>query len=151
MRDTDRVMAITHHLVGDDSLVNTAARFCRPGGSLWLAHVEDDAEFERFVAAVSKIPTLDTDETREQVRLQLLKEPRDFIRSCREGLAAAGRDLTVEAVVRFGHRLSEYRRIVERQQVDLLVLQAKDQDQSAMHGLAWPLAVELTSIPLLLL
>ena len=36
-------------------------------------------------------------------------------------------------------------------EVDLLVLNTKDDDQLAMHGLAYPLAIELREIPLLLL
>ena len=35
--------------------------------------------------------------------------------------------------------------------VDLLVMNTKDEDQLAMHGLAYPLAVELRQIPLLML
>ena len=35
--------------------------------------------------------------------------------------------------------------------VDLVVLNTKDEDQLAMHGLAYPLAIELRQIPLLML
>jgi hypothetical protein len=35
--------------------------------------------------------------------------------------------------------------------VDLLVMNTKDEDHSAMHGLAYPLAVELRGTPLLML
>ena len=34
---------------------------------------------------------------------------------------------------------------------DLLVMNTKDDEQMAMHGLAYPLAIEVRSIPLLLL
>ena len=51
----------------------------------------------------------------------------------------------------FGHHLFEYRRLIEQHEVDLLVLNTKDEDQLAMHGIAYALAVELRQIPLLML
>ncbi len=48
-------------------------------------------------------------------------------------------------------RIEEYRRLVEDQRVDLLVLNTLDGDQLAMHGQAYPLAVELRAVPLLML
>jgi hypothetical protein len=71
--------------------------------------------------------------------------------SCARGLAAAGVPLTVTDVVAMGHHLREYRRMVEENDVDLLVMHTKDDDQLAMHGLAYPLAIEVRTIPLLLL
>ena len=41
--------------------------------------------------------------------------------------------------------------LIERHQVDLLVLNTKDQHQLAMHGMAYALAVELRQTPLLML
>ena len=41
--------------------------------------------------------------------------------------------------------------IPARLKQDLLVMHAKEEDQMAMHGMAHPLAVELRSVPLLLL
>jgi hypothetical protein len=41
--------------------------------------------------------------------------------------------------------------MVEENEADLLVMHTKDDDQLAMHGLAYPLAIEVRSIPLLLL
>ena len=40
---------------------------------------------------------------------------------------------------------------IDEHKIDLLVMNTKDEYQTAMHGLAYPLAVELRSIPLLLL
>ena len=62
-----------------------------------------------------------------------------------------GVPVTIEHVVRFGHRLSEYRSLIEEHEIDLLVLNTKEEDQLAMHGMAYELAVELRHIPLLML
>ena len=49
VKDTDRVMAITDHLSGDNRLVSYAAALTAPGGTLVLVHVEDEQVFRRFV------------------------------------------------------------------------------------------------------
>lgn len=148
---TKAVMAVTGHMTGDDRLVNYAARFTEQGGTLLLGHVEDDHVFERYMEAISKIETIDTDSARKDIQARLLKDPTDFIESCREGLARRTPSLSVESIVTRGHRIREYRSLIEAREVDLLVMNTKDEDQLAMHGLAYPLAVELRSIPLLML
>ena len=57
----------------------------------------------------------------------------------------------IEAIVTMGDRVEEYRRLVEDHRVDLLVLNTLDGDQLAMHGQAYPLAVKLRGIPVLML
>jgi len=151
LEDASAVMAITDHLTGDSRLVNVAARFTEPGGTLYLAHVEDEHVFERYIDIIGKIPALETDVARETMRERLLKEPHDFVASCRAGLEAAGIDLHVNEIISLGHRLRTYVELVESHTVSLLVLNTKDEDQHAMHGLAYPLAVELRQIPLLML
>lgn len=151
LQNTDRVMAITDHLTGDARLVNHALRFSEPGGTCWLTHIEGERQFERFLEAVSKIPEIDTEAARERVAEQLLKEPRDYIRSCREGIEAQQLDVKIEEIVRMGRRVSEYESLVAEQRIDLLVLNTMDGDQLAMHGQAYPLAVELRRVPLLML
>lgn len=151
LANMDVVMAMTDHLSGDGRLVSAAARFTEPGGTLFLTHVEDQAAFERTLGTIGRIPEIDTDVARETIREQLLKEPKDYIASCRKGLEAAGMRLTVEEIVTIDHRLAAYTRLVTEHEVDLLVINTKDDDQMAMHGLAYPLAVEMRQIPLLMI
>ena len=151
IHDTDSVMAMTSHLKGDHTLINVAAHLVAPGGTLYAAHVEDSATFERYMEVISKIQSIQTDSAREQIQKQLLKEARDYIGSCRVELARAGVELKLEEIVILGPPLSEYKKLVGDHEVDLLVLHTKDDDQLAMHGLAYPLAVELRALPLLML
>ena len=151
IKDTDRVMAITNHLTGDNRLVNMAVRFTEPGGTCWLTHVESQPVFERYMDAISKIPAIDTDVARESLAAQLLKEPRDFIAACRAEIDAQGLPVSIEEVVVMGRRVDEYGDLVAKREIDLLVLHTKDDDQLAMHGAAYALAVELRGIPLLML
>ena len=151
VKDTDVVMAITDHLVGEARLVDHALGFTARGGTCWLTHVESGAHFERYMDVISKISMIDTETAAETIKAQLLKEPHDYIRSCRAAIEVAGLDIAIEEIVVMGRRIEEYRRLVEEHEVDLLVMYAKDEDQLAMHGLAYPLAVELRQIPLLML
>ena len=151
IKDTDRVMAITNHLTGDNQLVNTAVAFTEPGGTCWLTHVESRPVFERYMDSVSKIPAIDTDVAREALGEQLLKEPRDFISACRATINAQGLPVRIEELVVMGRRVDEYGDLIAKREIDLLVLHTKDDDQLAMHGAAYALAVELRGIPLLML
>lgn len=149
--NTDVVVAMTDHLVGDHTLVNWSARFTDEGGRLLLANVEDRVAFERLIATVGKIPSIDTDSARTHLVERLERDARDYMGRCRDALATAGVPISIEEEVGFGHHLTEYLRLVEEHGADLLVMHTKDQDQLAMHGLAYPLAIELRSVPLLLL
>ncbi len=151
MQNTDVVMAVTDHLAGDSSLVNYAVRLTERGGRLILGHVEDRASFERLLAVVGKIPSIETENARTEIGEQLLKEPRDYVESCRQNLAEAGIDLSVDCAVEMGDRLTEYERLARENKADLLVLHTKVDGQLAMGGNAYSLAVELREIPLLML
>jgi len=150
-RGTQTVMALTDHLTGDHRLVQWSAHLTARGGRLVLAHVEDGRAFDRTMEAIEKIPAIDTETARETIHKQLLKGPQDYIQSCTAGLAAAGLQLDVLEHVAMGHRLGEVRRLVEALDVGLLVLNTKDAEQLAMHGLAYPLVVELRRVPILML
>jgi hypothetical protein len=147
----DVVMAVTDHLTGDHHLVSQAAFFANPAGRLFLTHVEDEATYDRYIETIGKIPEIDTDFAREAILQQLLKEPHDYIRSCRAVLNEADPKLEIEELITAGHRLSDYKRLIDEHNVSLLVMNTKDDDQLAMHGVAYPLAVELRETPLLLL
>ena len=151
VENTDRVMAITDHLTGDNQLVNMALRFTAEGGTCWLTHVESLPVFERYMDAISKIPVIDTDVAREELALQMLKEPHDFITACRAEIEALGLPVGIEEVVVMGRRVKDYGELIAQREIDLLVLHTKDDDQLAMHGAAYALAVELRGIPLLML
>jgi len=145
------VMAITDHLTADARLVDHALRFTAPDGACWLTHIESQRQFDRYQEAVEKIPEIDTGDARELIAAQLLKQPRDYIESCRAAIEAQRVPIQIEALVAMGDRIDEYRRLIEDHRIDLLVLNTLDGDQFAMHGQAYPLAVALRGIPLLML
>ena len=151
LKGTRSVMAITDHLTGDHRLVNFAVHFTEEKGTLFLTHIEDETVFRSYVDVISKIPTITTEAAEEEILGQLLKEPHDYIRSCSKTLQAEGMALKIQEIVTLGHHIADLTRVVEEHRVDLLVLNAKDEDQLAMHGQAYSLAVELRKIPILML
>ena len=60
-------------------------------------------------------------------------------------------EVKVEAIVTCGHLLKDHQKLIEEHEIDLLILHTKDDDQLAMHGLAYPLAVEMRKRPMLLI
>ncbi len=151
LENTDKVMAVTDHLSNDHRLINYAVRFAQVDGSVFLTHVEDQITFDRYMSVISKIPEIDTEDAEVQIREQLLKEPKSYIESCRTVLREHNLPVGVESIITFGNHLSEYKTLILDHKIDLLIMNARDHDQLAMHGMAYPLAVELRQIPLLML
>ena len=147
----NQVMVVTDHLTGDDQLVNWAAHLCTDLGTLFLTHIEDEAVLGKYLDAIAKIPGLDFEVAQEKLPKKLLSMPTDYIASTVEILAKEGIHENVQAIVRLGDPVKDYEKLVEELGVDLLVMNTKDQGQSAMHALAYALSVELRDRPLLLL
>ena len=149
--DCSRVMAMTDHLAGDSRLVNAALFFTPASGTLHLSNIEDEQVFERYMAAIEKIPSVDSAAVRENLLFRILKEARDYIQSCRAVVAEQGLEVEIIEAVDLGMHVEDYRQLVVAGEIDLLVMNTREVDQLAMHGLAYTLAVELSDIPLLLL
>ncbi len=149
LNNTSEVMVMTDHLAEDHRLVDFGVRLTAREGTLFLAHVESMSDYKRYLKVIGKIPELDTDIAENKIANQLLKEPRDFIESCRVQLADL--PLTLSPLITFGHTVKTYRELIKKHRVDLLILNTKDDEQLAMHGEAYSIAVEFTDVPLLLL
>lgn len=150
-RDTDQVMAMTDNLAGDDRLVNAAFAFTADKGTCWLTHVEDATVFEHYMTAIGKIPEIDTETARTTIANRLQKGARDYIQTCRAKAEELGLGFAVEEVVVQGQHVAEYKRLVEDHDIGLLILYTKNDDHLAMHGVAYPLAIEMRHTPLLML
>ena len=146
-----RVMALTGHLADSPELVDAALPLLGAEGKLFLSHIEDDLTFERYLEAISRIPEIDTALAREKIQAALLAAPRRFIEACRRSLAVERPGLELIPAVEMGHHLKSYQQLIEDKAIELLIFPTKDDDQLAMHGMAYPLAIELRSLPLLML
>jgi len=144
-------MVVTDHLTGDDRLVNWASHLCTDRGTLFLTHIEDAEHLARFVDACSKIPGIDMDVLSEKLPKKLLGMPRDYIESTAEILSSHDIHEEIVPLVALGDPVKDYEKLVEENNIDLLVMNTKDAGQAAMHSLAYALSVEIRHRPLLLL
>lgn len=151
IKPPSRVMVLTDHLIEHPQLIDAALTLLSDPGELTLAHVEDDATFERYMGHISKIPEIDTDVARALLQKQILGSAERFIETTTAALGQRERSITVQGEVKMGHRLKSYVELVKDHEIELIVMQTKDDDQVAMHGLSYPLAVELRDTPLLML
>ena len=150
-RTCNRVMVVTDHISGDNRLINYGVRLCASGGTIWLSHIEDDAVYQRYVSAIGRIPEIETEQAARLIEQQLLKDASDFIDTCITRLRADGPDVLYKPIVTRGHHLTQYRKLIEEHDTDLLVANTKDEDQLAMHGITYSLSVELLDVAMLLL
>lgn len=148
---TNQVMVVTDHLTGDDRLVNWAVHLCTLDGTLYLTHVEDETVLARYIDVLSKISGVENELIETKLPEKLLQLPKDYIQSTAEVLANDGEREKVEPIVALGDPVKYYEKLVVEKDVDLLVMNTKDAGQSAMHALAYALAVEIRDRPLLLL
>ena len=147
-----RVLVVTDHITGDNRLVNWGVHLCaHDDGTLFLAHVEDQATYDRYMEIVGMIPDIDTETTATRIRQKLLDRPTDYIETIAEVLRDQGIAERTVALVTMGHALQDYKRMVDEHEVDLLVLNTKDADQLAMSGMGYAIAIEINDRPLILL
>ena len=148
---TERVLAVTNHLQGDDELVSWAVALTPHQGTLFLAHVEDDVTVERILEAIGRIREIDSDVARERLPAKLLELPLQYVTTIGRVLTERGIQENIVPIVQMGHALTDYRRLVEEHGVQLVVVSGRDDRQRAMHGLAHALSVELREQPVLVL
>ncbi len=151
LRAPSRVMTLTDQLSSHPQLIDASAALIKSSGALVLSHVEDGATFSRYMDTISKIPAIDTEEARALIQEQLLRSVRLYAESTVEALRREQPQLEVIIEVKMGHRVRDLVALVEEHRVELVVMNTKDDEQIAMHGLAHPVALELSHLPLLML
>ena len=151
MEAPQRVMALTDHFEEHPHLIDAATSMLKEPGALILSHVEDSATFEHYMKAISKIPSIDTDQARGEIERQLMSSAESYINHTRDAIASVHPHVQVIGEVKMGHQIAEHTALVAEHRVDLLVIDTKDEDQLAMHGLSHPLSIELSELPLLML
>ena len=147
----DRVMVVADHISGDNGLINYGSRMCPDNGTLWLCHVEDDSTFERYMRIIERIPQIASEQARELIEATLLKEAQNYIDTCIAELKDERPSVSYESRVTRGHFLKQYTELIASAEIDLLVTNTRDEDQLAMHGMAYSLSVELIDTAMLLL
>ena len=146
----NHIMVLTDQLTQHPALIDVGLSILESSSRLSLAHIEDELIFDRYINFIAKIPEIDTERAEHLIKDQMYKEAQDFFSVIDQALHNHGINIELQTIFKMGHRLQTYVSIVSENDVDLVVMQGKDNDQIAMHGLSYPLAVELTHLPLLI-
>ena len=151
MNDCNAVTAVANHITTEHKLVNYGIYFTEPEGKLFLTHIEDRMVFDKYIDIISKIPELSTELAEKEIKARLFSEPAAYIESCEKTLGDRQINLEIIPVIKLGHAIEDYKAQILNHEIDLLIMNTRDEDQLAMQGMAYSLAVELTQIPLLLI
>jgi len=144
------VLVLTDHMTEDSKTINYGVRLTAKGGTVFLAHIEDDATFERYMHAIERIPAVETDEVRRGLREQLLGRASDYIASVAAVLKERSVSANVSASVRLGHRVADCQQLIDEHVGDLLVCSINDREREALRPIAYAIAVRYRHQPLLL-
>ncbi len=145
------VLAMTDHLTEDHRLIDFAAAFTGEAGQLILTHLEDQSTFDRYLAAIARIETIDTASAEMALKAELLKSPRAYIATCRERLSSSGHPIDVQDVVSFSNGLESFHEQVAQHQADLVIINGLDHERPGIHGIAQPLVNKIRQVPVLIL
>ncbi len=151
LQSHNRVMVMTDYISGDHALVSWGVKMCSDQADLYLCNIEDQITYKRYMQAITKVDELDTELARDKILKQLLKDAEDYTASCQAALGESHQHIQVHSIVQVGSQLSDYKNLVDEHKIDLLVMNSKDHDNMGMHGLIYPIAVAVRTIPLLLL
>jgi hypothetical protein len=150
-KELGTVLVATEHMYADHSLVNYGVRFTPEDHKLMLCHVEDQDTFDYFMKAIEKIPELDNEIAREKLAEQMVAMPKHYAEAVEQEIKTHQKPIQLESVIGFGHLITNYRDLIAREPVSLLVFTTKDDTQLAMHSLGYSLAVEFRNMPVLLI
>ena len=145
------VMVQTPHLVGDSSLINWGLRFALPNGRLYLVHIENKRVFDQYIDIISRIPEIHTDIAQDSLREKLLSLPSEFIEQARSVLRSKEPMIDVHGIVELGHRIVDYRRLIETHNIELVITYTQDEHLTAINTIAYSLAIAFRDVPILLL
>lgn len=149
--EASSVLVLTDHIRGDARLISSAAAIAPSDATLHLAHVEDDLVFQRYLTTIDRIPEINSDAARQHLEATLLGDARQYMEAAVEGLEAAGVPHNTTLHVERGHRLKTFKSLIDQSLADVCVFNTKDDEQLAMHGMAYAIAVEVIDRTLLLL
>lgn len=145
------VMVQTPHLVGDSSLINWGVRFALPNGRLYLVHIENMRVYKQYIDVIARIPEIDTAAATELIREKLLTLPTEFIEHAKQHLREKEPMLDVHGIAQLGHRIVDYRTLIEQHKIELVITYTQDEHLTAINTVAYSLAIAFRDVPILLL
>lgn len=136
------------HQIDNSHLVNQALLLKNSIENLVLVHVEEESVFNYYMDAISKIPGINTEYAEANIQETILKLSGDFFEDVKSKLSP--QKLNISSHCSFGDVVTQYGKLINDHQVDLLVFEAEDDSKLAMHSLGQSLAIQFPNIATLL-
>lgn len=145
-----QILLMSSELTKESALVGFANAFATKNSSLLLAQIDDKSMFLRIIDIISKIPQIDTDDAKQYISQRREQEMNDWVFRCKQSLSQKSNAPVVSQIDMLDPSMKQCAEVIEKHKADLVVINTKDDEQLAIHGLAYPIMVQFRHIPLLL-
>ena len=146
----ESIILISDDLTKEAELLGWACSFRGHKSRYTLVELENLAHFNRMLDAIAKIPQIDTEIAQEKIMSQLQKDSQEWVERSQALLEEWDRSPSLSRTQIAQSCMSSCVELVEKEKAELIVLNTKDEDQLAIHGLVYPFMVQFRHIPLLL-
>ena len=145
------LLLFSSELTNESELVGFANAFVTSKDqSLTMVQMDDQATYDRIFEIISKIPQIDTDDAQYYIQERRSLEMKDWVMRCIDALEKKGNAPHLSYMDIHDPSMKKCASLIEEHQADLLIINTKDDEQLAIHGLAYPIMVQFRNIPLLL-
>ncbi|MEM6726066.1 MAG: hypothetical protein AAF598_18635 [Bacteroidota bacterium] len=150
LRPAGEILIGTGHQYIDDPLMHLGVFFAQQSAKLRIVHVEDIDTFNYYMDAIERIPAIHSSLVRTALMEGLKDRPRHYFEQVKTALQAAHHPTKVEIFSEAGRVIDVYRELINHHPIDLIIFEADDDSQLAMHSIGYSIAVEFQNIPVLL-
>ena len=144
------ILLLSAELTKEAALVGFAGAFSTKETQLLLAQIDDKSTFLRIIDIISKIPQIDTDDAKQYITERREQEMNDWVFRCTQNLSQQPNAPVVSQIDMLDPSMKECAAVIGQHNAELVVINTKDDEQLAIHGLAYPIMVQFRQLPLLL-
>ena len=146
----ESIVLISDDLTKEADLLGWACSFRGSQARCTLVELHNEAHFHRMMDVIAKIPQIDTEVAKDKIYLQLQKDSLDWVSRSQEIVGRWERPLSLQRTEMAQSCMTSCTELVQKEASELIVLNTKDEDQLAIHGLVYPFMVQFRHVPLLL-
>lgn len=146
----ESIILISDDLTKEADLLGWACSFRSHSSRCTLVELENLTYLNRLLNTIAKIPQIDTEMAQEKISSQLQKDSQGWLERSQDILREWERPPSLKRVQIAQSCMTSCIELVEEEKAKLIVLNTKDDDQLAIHGLVYPFMVQFRNIPLLL-
>jgi hypothetical protein len=148
--DASLIMLMSGDLSQEGELVGLACGIRGKEAEIILTQLEDNFAMKRLLSLISKIPQIDTDVAERAIFERIEREAEEWVNRCSDLLSQRENPPKITHMLLHEPTIEDCVQLMRNTKPDMLVINTKDDEQLAIHGLAYPLMVQFRNLPLLL-